>query len=69
VSFFEWVQADQASCWSEQEVELRLAERMHGAWDQVLARADRIGAPLRVASTTLAVERVAQAHRQRGLYP
>ncbi len=33
VSYFEWVQANQAYWWSEDEVEARLADRMARAWD------------------------------------
>lgn len=69
VSYFEWVQANQAYWWSEEEIELRLAERMTRAWTDVLAQAERLDRSLRVAATTLAVERVAEAHRMRGLYP
>jgi len=69
VSYFEWVQANQAYWWSEEEIELRLAERMTRAWNDVLAQSVRLGRTLRVAATTLAVERVADAHRMRGLYP
>ncbi|WP_221633974.1 Glu/Leu/Phe/Val family dehydrogenase [Nocardioides luti] len=69
VSYFEWVQANQAYWWSEAEVEARLAERMESAWNEVLAEADRRDLPLRQAATCLAVRRVAEAHQQRGLYP
>ena len=69
VSYFEWVQANQAYWWSEAEVEARLADRMTNAWQQVLAEAERHGLTLRTAATCLAVRRVAEAHRQRGLYP
>ncbi|WP_408895613.1 Glu/Leu/Phe/Val family dehydrogenase [Nocardioides sp. R1-1] len=69
VSYFEWVQANQAYWWSENEVEARLAERMLAAWDSVNAAAARLDVPLRTAATCLAVERVAQAHQLRGLYP
>ncbi|MFC6286934.1 Glu/Leu/Phe/Val dehydrogenase [Nocardioides sp. GCM10027113] len=69
VSYFEWVQANQAYWWSEDEVELRLADRMGRAWERVTAHARRLGVPLRTAATTLAVERVALAHQARGLYP
>lgn len=69
VSYFEWVQANQAYWWSEAEVEARLAERMSSAWQQVLAERHRHGVSLRTAATCLAVRRVAEAHRQRGLYP
>ena len=69
VSYFEWVQANQAYWWSDVEVELRLAERMQGAWRRVLAHADRRGMSLRSAATSLAVQTVAEAHLSRGLYP
>ncbi|MBI2243124.1 MAG: Glu/Leu/Phe/Val dehydrogenase [Nocardioides sp.] len=69
VSYFEWVQANQAYWWSRAEVEARLTERMTDAWQHVLAEADEKGLALRAAATCLAVRRVAEAHRQRGLYP
>lgn len=69
VSYFEWVQANQAYWWGADEVEARLAERMLTAWEQVSAHADKLRRPLRAAATCLAVERVAHAGRLRGLYP
>jgi glutamate dehydrogenase (NAD(P)+) len=69
VSYFEWVQANQAFWWSADEVESLLAARMDIAWRDVTAHARRLDLPLRDAATVLAVERVAQAHLQRGLYP
>lgn len=63
------LQANQAYRWSESEVEARLAERMTSAWLQVLSEAERHRLSLRTAATCLAVRRVAEAHRQRGLYP
>ncbi|WP_203231165.1 Glu/Leu/Phe/Val family dehydrogenase [Nocardioides caldifontis] len=69
VSYFEWVQANQAYWWSEAEVEARLAERMLAAWDAVGSHAVRLDVSLRTAATCLAVDRVARAHQIRGLYP
>ncbi len=69
VSYFEWVQSSQAFWWSADEVESRLAARMDIAWRDVNTAARRRGLPMRDAATVLAVERVAQAHLQRGLYP
>lgn len=69
VSYFEWVQANQAYWWSADEVESKLADRMTNAWDRVNEHADRHDLPLRTAATCLAVERVAHAHLLRGLYP
>ncbi len=69
VSYFEWVQANQAYWWSEEEVEGRLATRMVDAWTDVLTHARELQLTLRTAATCLAVQRVAAAHQQRGLYP
>lgn len=69
VSYFEWVQANQAYWWSETDVRERLRERMGLAWEQVSSEATRTHRTLRDAATTLAVGRVAEAHRVRGLYP
>jgi glutamate dehydrogenase (NAD(P)+) len=69
VSYFEWVQANQSYWWSEAEVESRLADRMSEAWLRVTTFAEQRELSLRKAATCLAVERVAQAHLERGLYP
>lgn len=69
VSYFEWVQANQAYWWGADEVEARLAERMLTAWEHVSAHAAKLRLPLRTAAMCLAVERVAQAGHLRGLYP
>jgi glutamate dehydrogenase (NAD(P)+) len=69
VSYFEWAQANQTYRWGEAEVQARLLEKMTAAWDAVLDVAAHRDVSLRVAATTLAVERVTLAHRLRGLYP
>lgn len=69
VSYLEWVQGNQAYWWSEQEIHERLQERMVASWDQVTREAVRQSCTLREAATLIAVQRVADAHRVRGLYP
>ena len=69
VSYFEWVQANQAYWWSEAEVEERLERRMQTAWESVLAVSAKRGLSLREAATVIAVDRVADAYLTRGLYP
>jgi len=69
VSYFEWVQANQAYWWTEEQVNERLADRMTAGWRDVLNYAAAEDITLRSAATRLAVQRVAQAHTQRGLYP
>lgn len=69
VSYFEWVQGNQAYWWSREEVCAKLRERILIAWNAVHAEALRSGRTMRAAATSLAVSRVADAHRVRGLYP
>ena len=69
VSYFEWVQANQAWQWSESDVNARLAEKIDNAWDDVTAYAAAHHMSLREAATALAVRRVTEAHKLRGLYP
>ncbi|GAB3520495.1 Glu/Leu/Phe/Val family dehydrogenase [Arthrobacter monumenti] len=69
VSYFEWVQGNQAYWWTAAEVEERLESRMLAAWHNVLTVANRRSLNLREAATVTAVERVAEAHQIRGLYP
>ncbi|QNE35352.1 Glu/Leu/Phe/Val family dehydrogenase [Leifsonia shinshuensis] len=69
VSYFEWAQANQAYRWDVADVESRLADRMLASWQAVNSYADSRNLSLRSAATALAVERVAEAHRLRGLYP
>ncbi|WP_039827751.1 Glu/Leu/Phe/Val family dehydrogenase [Nocardia testacea] len=69
VSYFEWVQGNQAYWWTADEVDRRLESRMIHGWECVLETASRRGLSLRKAATVTAVSRVADAHRTRGLYP
>ncbi|WP_159573871.1 Glu/Leu/Phe/Val dehydrogenase [Curtobacterium sp. 18060] len=69
VSYFEWVQAKQTYRWSLDTVESRLRDRMLTAWAAVTAEQTRRGGTLREAAMRIAVERVLDAHRNRGLYP
>lgn len=69
VSYFEWVQANQAYQWSERDVNDRLEERMTRAWHDVVDYAGAHDLTYRQAATALAVRRVTEAHKLRGLYP
>ncbi len=69
VSYFEWVQSNQSFRWGLDEVESRLEERMRSGWTAVTDFAAHHGITLRAAATALAVQRVTEAHRLRGLYP
>ena len=69
VSYFEWVQGLQAYFWTEREVNLRLRDIMQKAFDKVYRISEERKVTMRKAAYILAVERVAEATRVRGLYP
>jgi glutamate dehydrogenase (NAD(P)+) len=69
VSYFEWVQDLQFYFWTEQEINARLTEIMTAAFTRVWSYAQAEGVDLRTAALMLAAQRVAEAHRLRGLYP
>ena len=69
VSYFEWVQGLQAYYWEEDEVNDRLRLIMEKAYVAVLRLAEERKITMRTAATMLGVERVAEAHMVRGLYP
>jgi glutamate dehydrogenase (NAD(P)+) len=69
VSYFEWVQSLQAYFWGERAVNLELRDIMQRAYHDVQKHADGEKCSLRTAAMWLAVSRVAEAHRLRGVYP
>ena len=68
VSYFEWVQNRAGYYWNEDVVIDRLGEIMRRAFAEVLEVATARGVSLRTAAYLLAVDRVATAHRLRGVY-
>jgi len=69
VSYFEWVQANQAYWWTEQEIAERLEQRMAASFNAVATVSRRESITLRDAALIIGVRRVAEAHQIRGLYP
>jgi glutamate dehydrogenase (NAD(P)+) len=69
VSYFEWVQDIQAYLWSEEEVNSRLKGLMTGAFKQIWDFAAEHKATLREAAYMLAVEKMAEITRLRGIFP
>jgi glutamate dehydrogenase (NAD(P)+) len=68
VSYFEWVQNKAAYRWREALVNERLAEMMQRAFHEVLRMSSEKKLTMRTAAYCLGIERVATAHRLRGLY-
>jgi len=69
VSYFEWVQSLQAFFWEENQVNHHLEKVMTRAFNEVLAIARKFDVDMRTAAYILAVGRVAEATRIRGIYP
>lgn len=69
VSYFEWAQGLQAMPWTPAWVSERMVEMMRAAFAAVVAESERRELTLRDAALCLGVQRVADAHTARGLYP
>ena len=69
VSYFEWVQDLQFYFWDETEVNDKLHKVITRAYADVVAAAEEHNCTLREAAMVLAVGRVAEAARLRGIYP
>jgi glutamate dehydrogenase (NAD(P)+) len=69
VSYFEWVQDLQSFFWDEDEINARLEKVMHRAFGEVWDASKQHGVSLRQGAYFLAIERVAEATTDRGIYP
>jgi len=68
VSYFEWVQDRAFYFWGAEEVDQRLKQFMDAAFRRVWEMHKREGVDLRTAAYMVAIGRVAEAARARGLY-
>ena len=69
VSYFEWVQGLQSFFWSEKEIFARLERIMTAAFEDCWTMAERKKVDMRTAASILAIDRVAEATKLRGIYP
>lgn len=69
VSYFEWVQNLQSLEWEESEVNAKLASRMRRAFDRVYAIAQEKEVTLRTGAYLIALKRVVEATKLRGIWP
>ena len=69
VSYFEWVQDAQRFFWKEQDIRDRLQDIITGAFRRTLEFSQSRKATMRMAALMSGIEKVAQAHLARGLYP
>jgi glutamate dehydrogenase (NAD(P)+) len=68
VSYFEWVQDRQGFFWRESEVNERLLDVMENAFDAVVKYAATHKVNNRIAAYMVAIDRVANALKMRGIY-
>lgn len=69
VSYFEWVQGQLSFFWNKKQVDDKLQEVMEKAFDEVHAKATETNVDYRTAAYTIAIAKVAEAHRVKGLFP
>jgi glutamate dehydrogenase (NAD(P)+) len=69
VSYFEWVQGLDAYFWDLPRVREELQRVMNRAFDAVNAKADEAGCDYRTAAYSIAIGRVADAIKVKGLFP
>lgn len=69
MSYLEWVQDLSMLFFDEAEVQTRLREYIHASMGAVLERAEPLGGLLRDGAYALALERINEANRLRGVYP
>jgi glutamate dehydrogenase (NAD(P)+) len=68
VSYFEWVQDRQGYFWTLDRVNRRLDRTMREAFDRVYATSQKHDVSLRIGAYVMAVRKVADALRMRGIY-
>ncbi|HWS99034.1 MAG TPA: Glu/Leu/Phe/Val dehydrogenase [Pyrinomonadaceae bacterium] len=69
VSYYEWVQDLYSYFWSESEINSRLEQTMRAAFQAVHEKAQQFDTDMRTGAYILAVDRVAEATRVRGIFP
>lgn len=69
VSYYEWVQDQNSFFWSEHQINETLEQTMRTAFKSVYETAQRYDTDMRTGAYILAVDRVAEATRVRGIFP
>lgn len=68
VSYFEWVQDRQGYFWTENRVNKRLNRMMKRAFEKVYEASEEYTVGMRIAAYILAIKKVSEALRLRGIY-
>lgn len=69
VSYFEWVQNLQSLTWELEDVNKMLEKVMIKAWQELDANAQKWGLNYRLAAYVVAIQRISNAKKLRGMFP
>ena len=69
VSYFEWVQNNQAILWNEETINSKLKDIMIEAFNEVFEKAGEKNTTLRMGAYMVALERLVKAKKMRGIFP
>ena len=69
VSYFEWTQNIQSLSWDLDDINAKLERKLTDAFEGVVGTADKYGTSLRMGAYIIAVRRVAEAKKLRGIWP
>jgi glutamate dehydrogenase (NAD(P)+) len=69
VSYYEWVQDQYSFFWSEDRINRTLEQTIGDAFHKVHEKARYYGTDMRTGAYILAIDRVAEATRVRGIFP
>lgn len=68
-SYFEWLQNKRAEIWKMDKVLLKLEDKIATAFDAVMASADKHKTDYRTAAYIVALEKLEQVYKERGVFP
>ena len=69
VSYYEWIQNKRSESWNLKEVDSKLRDRMRGAYARVREYTEQKQCSRRTAALAVAVQRIDEAYRERGIFP
>jgi glutamate dehydrogenase (NAD(P)+) len=69
VSYYEWVQNKRSESWTLEEVDERLEKAMKRGYREVVEMARQKKCSLRIAAYAVALQRIAAAYEERGIFP
>jgi len=69
VSYYEWIQNKRSESWNLREVDSKLKERLRSAYERVREFSEEHKVSRRTAALAVAVVRLSDSYRERGIFP